>query len=101
MIDFTFLNGYAPEPGDSLTFLTAASLQQFSGVTYQLIGVPDSLGYSVNISGNSLQLNVTSAVPEPSALGLVLAGSGMLLRRRRHWLTDRPMASAFRRFDCR
>ena len=67
VIQFTFMGGYVPAVGDVLPFLSAASVPVVSGVSYEFVGAPGGISFSVMTVGNAAELVVTTVgqpVPE-------------------------------------
>lgn len=82
-LEIALLDGYLPEVGTSLEFLTAASiLGSFDAVLPAWNAVP-GLAFLVREEGGSLFVDV-AAVPLPAGVWLMLSALLMLLARRRH-----------------
>jgi hypothetical protein len=75
-LQISFLDGFTPKVGDRFDILNFGSS---TGDFASLFGLGPAAGYTfdVSLSANSLDLVVTSAVPEPSAF--TLFGTGILL----------------------
>jgi len=88
LIEFLFIDGYAPTAGTSFNFLQVGpgSLLTNVGATYQYSGLQPGFEYAVTSDNGAMTLvarNNGVAVPEPGTLALLLAGlSGFAVRRR-------------------
>lgn len=82
MVELSLLDGFIPEVGDSLEFLTAALI---SGMFDPAVILGDSvsgLAFALRQGGNSVFLDVVKPVPLPASVWLFLSSLGLLLIKR-------------------
>jgi T5SS/PEP-CTERM-associated repeat protein len=87
-IDLEFIDGYAPQAGDTFDFLDAPGGESVSGVTFEVNGLEPGFEYTTQIDPQTgafelVALNNAIAIPEPSGAALVGSGLGLLALRRR------------------
>ncbi|HVY05430.1 MAG TPA: PEP-CTERM sorting domain-containing protein [Burkholderiales bacterium] len=78
VLEFSFLDGYLPDVGDSWLFLTAdGGVSGWEGLTREFLGVPSNYLFDVQAANGGLVLSV-AAVPEPETYAMMIAGLGFL-----------------------
>jgi T5SS/PEP-CTERM-associated repeat protein len=87
LIEFLFVDGYAPSAGTSFSFLQTTSGLNNTGSTYAYAGLQPGFGYTVDDTNGLMTLVATTngvAVPEPGTLALLLGAglAGIGVRRR-------------------
>jgi hypothetical protein len=60
--------------GQSWTFLKGTSLTGLDTLSFNVLGLNPQLGYVIDTSNTSVSLRLTSTVPEPESLALLVAG---------------------------
>lgn len=81
-IDFSFLDGFMPDPFQTIDFLSAGNLIGFENIDFYFGGMPDGLSMDLVQTASGLAMQAT--VPEPGTFSLIAAGLlGMFLYRRR------------------
>ena len=87
-IEFDFINGFAPQAGDQIDFLSAASVLLGTGVAFTYNGLAPGFKFDVDPTTGGLvftAINKGVSVPEPSALAVLaasLAGFWLVQARR-------------------
>jgi hypothetical protein len=89
-IDLGFINGFVPTAGETFDFLTAASINGWDTLAFNVTGLGSGLVGEIEpiTGGEELLITQTQSVPEPPAilylvLSLTAVGAGMKFRRGR------------------